>query len=477
MLSKVQKKLENLIEGSLGARPLLIAAVSGGADSVCLLLVLKELSGQMGFDLEAVHVEHGIRGEESRKDAVFVENLCRRLSVPCRVESVDVPSYSKENGIGTEEAARILRYEAFSRCARERNGRIVLAHHMEDNAETVIFQMIRGSSLNGLSGISAYRQDKDGVVYLRPLLDVRRKEIEEYLKQKEQEYRTDSTNEQTEYRRNYLRKEVLPRLCEINSAAVPHISQAAAFLDEVNDYIHIEAQKEMARLCRKENEELILEAEKFINLHPALKKEVIYEIIAQEAGSKKDITSVHVDAVLTLLESQSGKQVSLPYQVTVRKVFGMLVFGKGQKAPVQKEKLWVSEGMLADWETKKEAVEIVLPQNDGVLIFRVFPYDGSPEKIPKKSCTKWMDYDKIKDSFCIRTRENGDFFISDAKGHRKKLKTYFIDEKIPSDKRNGMWLLTQGSQVMWIVGGRISEHVKVSAETKTILEIQYIGGK
>ncbi len=475
MLTKVQRKLEKLIGEDV--QPLLIATVSGGADSVCLLLVLKELSVTMGFDLEAVHVEHGIRGEESRMDAMFVENLCHRLSVPCHVEHVDVLSYSKENGLGAEEAARILRYQVFSRYALEKNGKIVLAHHMEDNAETVLFQMIRGSALNGLAGISACRRDDEGVVYLRPLLDVRRKDIEDFLKQKEQDYRTDSTNEETEYRRNYLRKEIIPRLSDINSAAVPHISQTAAALDEVRDYLHDEAQKEIERLCRKENEEMVLKVDDAIQLHPALKKEVVYEMIAEVAGSKKDITSAHVDAVLSLLDSQSGKQVSLPYQVVVKRVFDNLIFGKGEQTPVQKEKLFVTEEMLTGWKSKKEEVEIVLPQNGGTLLAKVFSYDGDTDKIPKKSCTKWFDYDKIKNGFCIRTRENGDFFINDAMGHRKKLKTYFIDEKIPSEKRNSMWLLAQEAKVLWLVGGRISEHVKVSQETKTILEIQYIGGK
>ena len=109
--------------------------------------------------------------------------------------------------------------------------------------------------------------------------------------------------------------------------------------------------------------------------------------------------------------------------------------------------------------------------------FRVFSYEGNWEEIPKKTYTKWLDYDKIKNGFCIRTRENGDFFINDTNGHRKKLKNYFIDEKIPLDKRNTMWLLAQDSLVLWLVGGRISQSMKVTEQTKTVIEIQYIGGK
>ena len=237
MQNKVQRKLEELNIGSANEKELLIAAVSGGADSVCLLLVLNELKDRMNFELETIHVEHGIRGEESCRDARFVESLCRRLSISCHVEQVDVPAYSRETGMGTEEAARVLRYQAFSRYALERNGKIVLAHHMEDNAETVLFQMLRGSSLNGMCGMSASREDEAGVTYIRPLLEIRRGEIEAYLESAGQMYCTDSTNLETEYHRNYLRKEILPRLAEINSAAVPHISRTAASLGEVRDFL------------------------------------------------------------------------------------------------------------------------------------------------------------------------------------------------------------------------------------------------
>ena len=168
MLVKVQKNLEqlNILPEESGAQ-VLIAAVSGGADSVCLLLVLKELQKRMGYKLEAIHVEHGIRGEESKQDASFVEELCKTLSVPYHLETVDVPNFCKEQGVGHEEGARILRYRAFSKYALSRGGKVVLAHHMEDQAETVIFQLLRGSSLTGLCGIDSSRVDENGVICVR----------------------------------------------------------------------------------------------------------------------------------------------------------------------------------------------------------------------------------------------------------------------------------------------------------------------
>lgn len=509
MLARVQKNLEQLnILSDDGTPQVLIVAVSGGADSVCLLRVMSTLRQRMGFELEAIHVEHGIRGEESKEDAAFVENLCKTLLVPCHVVHVDVPAFCKEQGMGEEEAARILRYRAFSEYALLRGGKVVLAHHMEDNAETVLFQLLRGSSLTGLCGISSSRVDETGIEYLRPLLNIRRSEIEAYLETAGQGYCTDSTNLETDYHRNYIRKEILPKMAEVNSAAVPHINRTAAHLTEVRDYMQDETKKAILQfvrckqmqdmkitdvmVCKEESPSLYLDMEGFCKLHVALQKEVVYELISRIAGSKKDITSTHIEDVLSLLSSQSGKRVTLPYSVVVSRSFDTLVFekrAKGEsfkrnqddlekaKAALEKKPgLLISEELLEQWKKGGSSVYFPLSETGEGFRIKIFSYCGDWEEIPQKSYTKWFDYDKMKKGFCIRNREMGDFFISDTEGHHKKLKSYFIDEKIPQKERDIMWLLARDSCVLWLVGGRISEHVKVSKYTKTVIEIHYIGG-
>ena len=175
MIRKVRKQIEewNMIQKG----DCIAAAVSGGADSVCLLLLLKELEQCMGFYLYAVHVEHGIRGKESMQDASFVKQLCETLNIPCETFFVDALAYAKEQKMGLEESARILRYKKFRAYALQKNAKIALAHHMEDNAETVLFQMLRGSSLTGLGGILPMRTEKSGITYIRPLLTAHRCEI------------------------------------------------------------------------------------------------------------------------------------------------------------------------------------------------------------------------------------------------------------------------------------------------------------
>ena len=477
MLRKVQKTLEEL--NMAASQDLILVGVSGGADSVCLLLVLEALRKDMGYSLEAVHVEHGIRGQESMDDAAFVEDLCARMQVVCNKVSVDVPAYSAETGIGTEEAARILRYEVFARIAKEKHAKVALAHHMEDNAETILFQLVRGSSLTGLCGMQPVREDEEGIVYIRPLLSLHRGEIEDFLMAHGMGWREDSTNGELEYSRNYLRNVVLPQLLKVNDQAVAHMNGTAGRLQDVRDFLAQETKKAWVAISHETAEEgKILEVSLDISalkeLHAALQKEVVLKAISTVCGSKKDITAVHVEDVLSLCGKQSGREVSLPYQVAARRNFDRIVLQKAAELPECFSVAISAEELENIFATGVE-LEVPLRQKESLKI-KIFSYNRESMKILKKSYTKWLDYDKIKKGFCIRTRRSGDYFIGDALGHHKKLKNYFIDEKISATEREQMWLLAQDSLVLWLIGGRISEHVKVTEDTKTIVEIEYNGG-
>lgn len=462
----------------------ILAGVSGGADSVCLLMLLAELREEMGFALEAVHVEHGIRGEESRQDAAFVEDLCRAIQIPLHMIEVDVPAYSEEKGLGTEEAARILRYEAFRKIALQKNAKIALAHHQEDNAETMLFQLARGSSLAGLCGMQPIRKDDGGVTYIRPLLHVHREEVEVFLKEQEQFYRMDSTNAELTYSRNYIRNIILPKFKEVNAQAVQHMNTTAGLLAEVHDFLMQEAEVAWGKavcVCEEKNGQrgLELDINMIVTLHPALQKEIIYRAIAYMSGGKKDIGLVHVLDILALCSNQSGKQVHLQGGIMVQKEYQTLRFLCKETEYQNEQDIFAKKGndicVLAEM-LKEENTEIPLGENGEKLLISIFPYESKNIKIPQKPYTKWMDYDKIKQGFCVRTRRSGDVFVVDALGHRKKVKQYFIDEKIPASQREKMWLLAQDNMVLWLIGERMSEHVKVTENTKTIIEITYDGG-
>ena len=443
-----------------------LVALSGGADSVCLLLMLLELSQEMDFGVEAIHVEHGIRGEESKEDARFVEALCDKYEVPLYVAVIDVPTYAAEKRLGTEEAARILRYKALEEYARRRSAIIALAHHMDDNAETILFQMVRGSGMRGLIGIKPIRKD-NGLVYIRPLLCLKRLEIEDYLALIGQEYCTDKTNADVTYSRNRIRKIVMPELNRINPQSALHFNKAAEQLAEVMDFVENQVQEKYDEIVNPSYEGIMIDAEKLKGLHSAIQHEVALKIIADAALQRKDITSKHVQDFIDLADKQSGKKINLPYGLVAEKQYGLIVL-TGKKEEIESD--------YEECEISREELErgfILHIDDDKSVTFRVFDFDGDMDKIPKKSYTKWLDYGKIKEGLKIRNRRPGDFFINDDKDHRKKLKEYFIDEKIPVSERNSVWVLADGMEVVCIIGKRIGEPYKILPGTRKVLEILY----
>ncbi len=474
MLQELQKKIKELHMIFPGDK--ILAGVSGGADSVCLLMVLQKLQEKLDFSLEVIHVEHGIRGEESRADARFVTELCEKLGVVCQVFGVDVPAFAAEHGLGYEEAARLLRYDIFEKMALEKDAKIALAHHKEDNAETVLFQMVRGSSLSGLCGMQPVRRDTNGVCYIRPLLFFHRQEIEAYLNTNGISWQTDSTNTDLAYSRNFLRGKIIPELEQMNVQAVAHINQVAEHLSELQNYIDLETELWWSILAEVEDT-VSLDVKGLLELHPVMQRQIAYKAIVFMAGRKKDITSTHVADLLSLCNGQSGKRISLPYGLVAKKEFDIVHIGTESQSSLEATVYEVSCEMLERMLQTQSGESIAVGDAGESISCRIFEKNEESLEIPRKTYTKWLDYDKIKDGFCIRTRRSGDYFISDAKGHRKKLKSYFIDEKIPVDERGKRWLLAQENEVLWLVGGRISEHVKVSQKTKYIFEITYDGGK
>ncbi|MCC8168322.1 MAG: tRNA lysidine(34) synthetase TilS [Clostridiales bacterium] len=500
---------------------LVIAAVSGGADSVCLLLVLKELSGQMGFELAAVHVEHGIRGVESQSDAQFTEALCQRLGVSFSIYPVDVPGYVAVHGGGLEEAARTLRYEAFDKmacdkiCSGYEAGRIkiALAHHMSDQAETVLFRLVRGTGTAGLSAMAPVRRTEKGYSFIRPLLGTAREEIEEYLAQRGQEYCTDATNFKEQYARNRIRAKVIPELSTVNSQAIRHIAQAAELAAQQQDYIAQMAGHELARIagwdgaaesgrdglreeayrksCRGaavepgcgEHDEVSLDMEELAGLHPAIGKELLRQALCEVAGHRKDLTSGHVQQLIELTKKTSGSRISLPYGVEAAREFDRLVIrrklvderkaagcekgitmdgcvgphgGSKEKEPQDEsedcQEIAVTTDQIVRCKEQGERITLQLSDTEVLTIsFLKSDFEKNMSDFRKKTYTKSFDYDMIKDGFTIRRRRPGDYiYMKD--GHRKKLKKLLIERKIPASGRQKLWLIAKGQQVMWVMG-------------------------
>ncbi len=481
MLNKIlefQEKYQMFEEGDH-----IVAGLSGGADSVCLLLILKELQKRIGFELLAVHVEHGIRGEESLADELFSRQFCQREAIAFQSFYVDAPAWGAEHKLGLEEAARQLRYQCFFEACKSFGGnKIAVAHHQDDCAETMLFQLSRGSGLRGMCGIPPVR---DGIV--RPLLCVCREEILSYLEERGQTYCVDSTNEELIYARNRIRSLVLPNLRQVNDQAVEHFCRSARLLEEVCDYLEEEAfqagrkglilayedadgsvrQTEQSGTDpKKQPVSCRMQKSVFASMHPVLQKQFLHQLLGCMAGSRKDLGSVHIQNLRELFGAQAGKRLSLPY--------GLEAVSEYEYVQIFKKKSLQGAG-------EGDELQILIPGeisigNGQMLVTRILDFDGNCEKIPEKRYTKWFDYDKIKSTVLLRKRRTGDYFVTDRQGNHKKIKSYFIQEKIPRLQRDDIWLLAEEAHILWVVGHRISEAYKVTPKTKRILEVCVIGG-
>ena len=445
-----------------------MAGISGGADSVCLFFALLELQKEMDFAFYAVHINHGYRGEASDRDEQFVRDLCEKYGVPLQVFSVDLESTAKKRKQSLEEAGREIRRELFEKEMQSRNAcKIALAHHENDNAETFLWNLCRGCGLHGLGGIRPVNG-----VYIRPLLGMTRGEIETFLQKRQQPYCTDATNLETDYTRNKLRHLVLPVLEEqINRQTIRHMNTTMEELRELDDYVEMQVEAAYQACVEKEQDEICLIRKKPLLQYPELlQNKVIFRCLAETAATQKNLGRVHVEDVRALLEKQPGRSLDLPARVrAVREYEGVRL----KKIRYEKEQF------VKDRYTEQNAVCLaipgttVLPEQNLKVTCRILEKNPLSEgtDIPQKTYTKWFDYDIIKKCLHIRTRQSGDWITVDGAGHRQKLKSWFVNEKIPYKQREEIPLIAEGNQILWILGYRMGSAYRISSETRRILQI------
>ena len=507
------------------------AGVSGGADSVCLLRVLAALRQEGGPQVTAVHVLHGIRGEEAMEDAQFVRQLCARWEVPFRLFSFDVPQLARERGCSLEEAGRQARYEAFQQAAQEEGAQAVaVAHNMDDQAETLLLNLARGTGLRGMSGMAPERS-LGPVKLVRPLLCVRRSDIEAYLGGLGQEYRTDSTNLQDVYTRNRVRLHVMPALAQVNERAAEHMAQACQAAREAQEYMQEQARRLMGQASVTGGQQTSVGSGQVMSVSSGqgafvgsgqevagdggarplalriplsllqaqpqvMRKYMLLEGIRRLSGSQRDMGQAHVDALLSLAAGEVGRRASLPGGIEAWREYEALCLCRAAQGRARDGGLPVGgdcglpaggDGRVpagGDCGCKKAAIreslalrvpgEFVL--EDGTRIRLSLEEWKKEQNIPIKRYTKWLDYDRIEDSLELRTRRPGDYLVIGRDGGRKKLKDYLIDEKVERSRRDRLLLLAAGSHVLWALGMRIGEDVKITEKTKRVLKIQVYGG-
>ncbi len=436
----------------------IVVGLSGGADSVCLLISLCMLSERLGTDtgnLFAVHINHMLRGEEAEHDERFSKELCDKLGVHFISYKKDIKSYAEELHCTVEEAGRQYRYDCFADTARKYNcGKIAVAHNKNDLAETVLFHIVRGSGLKGLCGISPVRDQ-----IIRPLLDVSRQKIEEFLQEMQQDYCTDVTNFGTDYDRNRIRHAILPVMEQINSAAVDHICQVAEEAKESYSFIHDQALAQYDGYTENVDGKTVeLDIGELYKYNPVLQEHMIHEAITDVAGGSKDVTRRHVMSVVALIYQDTGKFVVLPYGIRARRSYGRLIISN-VKEESRTYCIHISENGVYD-----------VPEWGSIEI-RHMNYKPEME-ISKKTYTKMFDYDKIKGKLCIRTPQEGDYITIDSDGNTKKLSRVFIDNKVDRDFRSKWPVLACGREIIWAVGLRYNISYGVDENTKDVLYVK-----
>ena len=442
-----------------------MAGISGGADSVCLFFALLELQKEMDFAFYAVHINHGYRGEASDRDEQFVRDLCEKYGVPLQVFSVDLESTAKKRKQSLEEAGREIRRELFEKEMQSRNAcKIALAHHENDNAETFLWNLCRGCGLHGLGGIRPVNG-----VYIRPLLGMTRGEIETFLQKRQQPYCTDATNLETDYTRNKLRHLVLPVLEEqINRQTIRHMNTTMEELRELDDYVEMQVEAAYQACVEKEQDEICLIRKKPLLQYPELlQNKVIFRCLAETAATQKNLDAcMWKSAALLETADQSGSSGARARSARVR--------GRTpEKNPVRERTVCKRPVYGTKCSLSGNSGTTVLPEQNLKVTCRILEKNPLSEgtDIPQKTYTKWFDYDIIKKCLHIRTRQSGDWITVDGAGHRQKLKSWFVNQKIPYKQREEIPLIAEGNQILWILGYRMGSAYRISSETRRILRI------
>jgi len=454
LLEKVQRTVEE--HRMFASAKRVVVGVSGGPDSTALLNLLFKLKDDYGLQLWAAHLNHKIRGEEAEKEEKWVRQFARQLGIPAIVDSFDVPLLAQREKLSLEEAARQVRYEFFERVANRLGAdRIALGHTASDQVETLLMRLIRGSGLDGLSGIPPVR----GKI-VRPLIRAFREEIEEYCSKNDLHPCVDSSNKDLSLLRNRIRLELIPYLCEhYNPQIRKALFQTGEIIREENNLFQSKLDRIFKSLWRaKQDDRIILELQHLNSLHLSLRRRIVREAIRRIKGNTRGIEFEHINSILKLGEEKNGR----------------LILPGGVLAEIHSENLWIEKEKRREVSAFTYSFNIPgrthLPEIG--LVFDAKITSERPAFFSEDGYEAYLDLDKLRRPLFLRNRRGGDKFQPFGMKGKKKVKDFFIDLKIPRQERELIPLLISKHRIAWIVGYRIDERFKISKNTRKILRIR-----
>ncbi|AGK99266.1 tRNA lysidine(34) synthetase TilS [Clostridium pasteurianum] len=460
MLDKVLKTIQENSMFSINDK--VIIAVSGGPDSMCLLHILNSIKSKLKIKLIAAHVNHCLRGEEADYDEFYVKEFCDKLNIDFYSVRIDINKLAKDKGISSEMAGRAARYEFFEKI-KDKIGaqKIAIAHNANDQAETILMRIMRGTGISGIIGIKPMR---DGV-FVRPLIKVNREEIEYYCEKNHINPRIDKTNLENIYGRNKVRLELIPYIKKnFNKDIVMTLNRLSETVEIDSDYLEYVSLEKYKLLCEEKEDKIIIHKKAFLE-HRAIVTRIIRKSISYITGSTYNFEKKHVLDIINIQIHATGTTLDLPNNIKVYNNYGDIsIYFKNEQninEDINEYELFIGKRNIIPEKT----IKITLRAIDG----------NEKIKFRENNFIKYFDYDKIKDKIILRYRKKGDKFTPIGMNGSKKLKDIFINMKIEKSLRDRIPLICFGDEISWIVGYRVSNKFKIGENTKKILEIRFEG--
>jgi len=462
------KKARSAVEKLIAPRDRVLVAVSGGVDSLALLYLLHHFSKDIGFKLFVAHLNHLSRKKESYEDARFVKGETDKLSLPCFIGEVDVGKEKSKLKTSFQEAARILRYQFLEKTLLSIDGdKIAVGHNADDHIETILINLLRGTGLRGLSGI----REKRGNI-IRPILKCTRAELELYLKKQNHSYRTDTSNKDKKYLRNEIRHDLIPFLRKFNNNISNNLADLAGIVREEDELISGIVRDLYSKIVVTETgkRKLNFKIHDFQKQVSAIKKRLAREAVEEIKGNLRSITTAHIRQILDLFSrARVGSRLKLPGNVIV-------VCGYDAVSFFLSDKLELPEACSSEMD--QESIRLKIPGETSLFEGRLQIYTEFAEPpiifpTPINTMQAYLDFDKTGEVIHARFFQPGDHFVPLGMRGHKKLKSYFIDRKIPRERRSNIPILTNAEDdIIWVYGERISERFRVTNSTKKVLIIE-----
>jgi len=456
-----------------------VLGVSGGPDSLCLAHALLTLRDELGVTMHLAHLDHGIRGKESQADAAFVAELARQWGLSSTVESGDVPQYARGHKLAIEEAARRSRYLFLGRVAQEIGASCVaVGHNADDQVETILMHLMRGSGLGGLRGM-LYVQllgaeawwSGPTVRLIRPLLDVPRQEIEAYCHDHGLEPRFDRSNLDLTYHRNRIRHELIPHLESFNPRIREVLRRSAQGIADDHDCLRLQGLDTWSKLAAETDDAVTFPLQPWSQLHPSLQRQLLREAIRRLRSSLRDITWIHVEqARMGLDRIESGGQIALPQGLCVFKGYDYFSIGEAATAP--------DAPLLSEERLALEVPGVTrLPQSVWAVHTDIVASEGVAQQALENTdpWQSYLDLERTGLDLSLRVRRPGDHFQPLGMGGRSKsLNAFMIDAKVPRGIRDRLPLVVSPGHIVWVAGYRIDERARITDQTHRVLYSRFV---